>query len=187
MDGTQLPGDSAVDDSNVITPGTPFMQRLSTYLHRYVAYRVSTDAAWNKCQVVISDSSVPGEGEHKIMSHIRHLRQQEKYDADQTHVVYGLDADLIMLTLASHEPRFFVLREVVFMSRGEQVCHLCGTLGHSDEHCPSQLYAPGERSPICRHLAFQLTDIMVLRQCLADEFARVQAQLSERHQAWERL
>lgn len=38
-------------DSNVITPGTEFMHRLSRVLHVYVAERVSNDPAWAGLQV----------------------------------------------------------------------------------------------------------------------------------------
>jgi 5'-3' exoribonuclease 2 len=123
-------------DSNVITPGTPFMHLLAESLQYWCAYKFTTDPAWRNMKVIISDASVPGEGEHKIMNFIRSQRAMPTHDPNTRHVIYGLDADLIMLGLATHEPHFRVLREDVFYDSGkDKTCERCGRKGHIQANC----------------------------------------------------
>ena len=128
-------------DTNAITPGTPFMDLLSNSLKYWISYKLTNDPGWRDLKVIISDSSVPGEGEHKIVDWIRRQRSYSEWDANTSHVIYGLDADLIMLSLATHEPHFRVLREDVFFqgSKGPQPCKNCGQTTHMTSNCKSEL------------------------------------------------
>ncbi|XP_032684890.1 5'-3' exoribonuclease 1 isoform X3 [Odontomachus brunneus] len=100
-------------DSNCITPGTFFMAELARQLNHFIVHKISTDDTWKKCKVLFSGSEVPGEGEHKIMDFIRYMKASKDYNINSRHCLYGLDADLIMLGLCSHEPNFSLLREEV--------------------------------------------------------------------------
>ena len=77
-------------DTTQITPGTEFMDGLGLYLKNYFKNKNSS------YEVIVSTSNDRGEGEHKIYKYIRDNIEKHKQDNS---VIYGLDADLIMLSL----------------------------------------------------------------------------------------
>ncbi|OQO14111.1 hypothetical protein B0A48_00987 [Cryoendolithus antarcticus] len=117
-EGIELPKEGQFD-SNCITPGTEFMARLTRQLKYFVAKKISEDVEWQGCEIVLSGHEVPGEGEHKIMEYIRQAKSQPHYNPNVRHCLYGLDADLIMLGLLSHDPHFSLLREEVTFGRSK--------------------------------------------------------------------
>lgn len=119
--------DSSVEifDGNCITPGTEFMDNLSRSLRVLFAQFIdqNTSMLGNAPTIIFSGPDVPGEGEHKIMEYLRYARSQPEYDPNTRHCLYGLDADLIMLGLLSHDPHFALLREeVTFGRKGSKIC-----------------------------------------------------------------
>lgn len=96
-------------DSNQMTPGTKFMDHLSKYIDWFIRKRISENPFWQNIEVIYSPSSVPSEGEQKLLSYIRKFG-----DKNESYLMHGLDADLIMLSLLTHYSKFYVLRDDTF-------------------------------------------------------------------------
>lgn len=149
-EGVELPKEEPFD-SNCITPGTEFMAKLSLQLRYFVNKKISEDTDWQGCDVVLSGHEVPGEGEHKIMEYIRNAKAQPNYDPNVRHCLYGLDADLIMLGLLSHDPHFCLLREEVTFGRASKT-----------------------KSKELEHQNFYLLHLCIVREYLEMEFQELQ-------------
>jgi 5'-3' exoribonuclease 2 len=89
-------GDAVVWDSNKITPGTEFMRKIHDAL-------IKLTCELTNVNFVISGSNECGEGEHKMMQYISSNCKNGSI------MIYGLDADLIMLALLSKQRRNIML------------------------------------------------------------------------------
>jgi 5'-3' exoribonuclease 2 len=162
-------------DSNVITPGTPFMLNLATYIRFYIRKRIAEDKAWENLRIIFSDASIPGEGEHKIMRHIRLQRSHPGYNPNLVHVLHGLDADLIMLALATHEIQFYISREEVLFGRQSQEQQeerqLVSGFRDAQRALDEQVGSESMQLIENNQKPIQRISIPILREYLANEFA----------------
>lgn len=86
-------------DTNAISPGTNFMLKLQTFMRKMIRENATPVLHY------FSGSDDNGEGEHKMFARMGLVSK------DQIAFVYGLDADLIMLSLMSHHPNIYLMRE----------------------------------------------------------------------------
>lgn len=86
-------------NNSAITPGTLFMRKLTKSIIKYIKLK-KTDIKY-----IFSSCNTPGEGEHKILQYIK------KKNNNKNRIIYGLDADLIYLALASMKDNIYLLRE----------------------------------------------------------------------------
>jgi 5'-3' exonuclease len=107
-------------DKNSITPGTLFMKKLKNRMEEMIARH-------GKKSWFLSSSDEPGEGEHKIINQWRTGNYTGNF------AVYGLDADLIVLSILGYETcsldnNIWLFREEVVEGKiaydkdGEEIC-----------------------------------------------------------------
>ena len=92
---TQTPSTEEAWSTSCITPGTEFMNNLHERMSDYVKTKNDFNDP-DSPTYILSSSKESGEGEHKIFEYIRDNSDEHR---EQVTLVYGLDADLIMLTL----------------------------------------------------------------------------------------
>jgi 5'-3' exoribonuclease 2 len=88
-------------NNSAVTPGTEFMERLHHKLVHWFKNRGSLKIIYSSCKT-------PSEGEHKLLQFIK---DNKKDNNMYSYAVYGLDADLIFLSLAANNPKTYLLRE----------------------------------------------------------------------------
>ena len=98
------------DRSANISPGTDFMEKLSNKLLETMKSK-GFSIHNPKMQVLLSNSNVPGEGEHKFLPLIRSMRKKDSTKNSKIYL-YGKDADLIVLAISTHKSNMHVIREV---------------------------------------------------------------------------
>ena len=86
-------------NTNAISPGTIFMKSLNDSLKKHIMGHKKYK------NIILDDSDNRGEGEHKILHYIKNKDLEGKI------CIYGLDADLIQLSLVSHKQNIVLLRE----------------------------------------------------------------------------
>ena len=89
-------------NTTAITPGTIFMKNLSNTVNEFFSKQTKSYT------IIVSCSDEPGEGEHKLFTFIRQTDRTREVAA-----VYGLDADLIMLSIFHQKycKNIYVFRE----------------------------------------------------------------------------
>ncbi len=101
-------------DSAAITPGTDFMRRLDAFLRDWLGSHrdfklPQANVFLLPPKIIYSSHLVPGEGEHKILD----LMRSGEISGEGAHILYGLDADLVMLSLVAPVDRIYLLRKDV--------------------------------------------------------------------------
>ena len=96
-------------NSAAITPGTKFMDKLDECINKYF----SNPKKFGTEEIIIATSKIAGEGEHKLYEYIR---ENPEYHRTTSTAIYGLDSDLIMLTLnhLEYAPRMYLFRETPY-------------------------------------------------------------------------
>jgi len=132
-------------DSNSLTPGTSVMNLIDQVIQRRLSNGTFNLSDGSTLEALYSSHKVPGEGEHKL----ENLIDRETRDMHgKISLVYGLDADLFMLSLVRDHP-ICLVRENNF-----KVEKFLGRI-------------PAKQNP--KHASCHVVDIQALRRSLQEE------------------
>ena len=132
-----------------ITPGTDFMNNLSRIITRHFDNK---EKIYNARKIIVSASDIRGEGEHKIFQYIRDINNK-----DENMLLYGLDSDLIMLTIFNRQyyNKGYIFREApAFMNVNSDI-------------------KPDDKEPYVVDIEGMCSQLVIEMDCCVNEFRRV--------------
>jgi 5'-3' exonuclease len=145
-----------INNSNVdswstanITPGTDFMNNLSRIVTRHFDRK---EQLYGVKKIIVSASDIRGEGEHKIFHYIRDVNNK-----DENMLLYGLDSDLIMLTIFNRQyyNKGYIFREApAFMNVNSDI-------------------KPDDKEPYVVDIEGMCSQLVIEMDCSVNEFRRV--------------
>lgn len=97
-------------DRSNITPGTIFMSKLDQALHNAVSKGVF------KGKVILNDSSIPSEGEHKITQHMMQLQ----HEPEEKFAVFSNDGDMAILGLQFPKKQIVTMIDTSFLPNNQK-------------------------------------------------------------------
>lgn len=142
-------------DSNCLTPGTIVMVELAKYIKTHIRMELQDPhSPFFGCEVIFSPTSIPGEGEHKLVKYIRETEDSKNL----SHCIIGPDGDLIMLALAIQLNNVFLFRP-----------NTTGTfdlidIGRVANELPSKMGLPTRPKELC------ITDFILLGFLVGNDF-----------------
>jgi 5'-3' exonuclease len=95
----QVEEEQSTSNFNMVSPGTLFMKNLSIHLKNTFP------------NAIISDDYEPSEGEHKIIKQIKLNDSLLNNNEKNLNIIYGMDADLIILALSLFKENIWIVRE----------------------------------------------------------------------------
>jgi len=101
IEGFQGLASHGLFDSNSLTPGTRVMDMIDRGIQSNIRGGKMTVDENYSVEVEYSSHKIPGEGEHKIMNLID---MQKRPMGGKVDLIYGLDADLFMLSMVREHP-----------------------------------------------------------------------------------
>jgi len=127
-------------------------------------------------KTIYSSHMSPGEGEHKIMDYIR---QGDVYGTGG-HVIWGLDADLIMLSLLSPIPNMFLYKEYLVLDYSQGTEQM-GIEALRDEYLNIELIKNGIYADLGKSTS--ISDYVVMMTTIGNDFLPHQPSLEELDQS----
>ncbi len=86
------------------------MEKLSIGLQDAIKTKTFSSGSTKGLEIILSDSNVAGEGEHKFLPVIRKMAEKTNSKQD-TICIFSPDADMIVLSMATHKSNIWILRK----------------------------------------------------------------------------